>query len=105
MRGTVTGSLVVHAALLSALFVVHPGRTVVLPGPDVVQVALVSEPAAEPPPAPVVKPTDTVTPDESEGIRIQKPRPKPKPVVKQAPKPPEPEPAKPVAQTPPPSAA
>jgi len=106
MRGTLAGSLVVHAGLLSALFVVHPGRAIVLPGPDVVQVALVSEPAAEPPPAPVVKPTDTVTPDESEGIRIQKQRPKPKPVVKQAPKPPEPTPATPPpAEPPPPSAA
>ena len=87
MRGTVVGSAAIHVALLSGLFFLPPSHTVVLPGPDVVQVALVGEPAPEPPPAPVVKPTDTVTPDETQGIQIQKPRPKPKPVVKQAPKP------------------
>lgn len=97
MRGTVVGSAAIHVALLAALLFVPPSRTVVLPGPDVVQVALVGEPAPEPPPAPVVKPTDTVTPDETKGIQIQKPRAKPKPVVKQAPKP-----VEPVAKAPPP---
>src|SRR5262249_42063158 len=71
-------------------------RTIVLPGPDVVQVALVGEPA--PPPAPVVKANDAVVPDESQGVRIEKPQPKPKPEVKQQPKPPEP------VKTPPPPA-
>ena len=94
-----------HVALLSALYLVPPARTVLVPGPDVVQVALVGEPAPEPPPAPVVKPTDTVVPDEPDGVRIQKPKPKPKPVVKQAPKPVEPTPqVKPAEVTPPPAA-
>jgi len=87
MRGTVIGSSILHGLLLSALFVVRPSRTIVLPGPDVVQVALVGEP---PPPAPVVKANDAVVPDESEGVRIEKPRPRPKPEVKQQPKPIEP---------------
>lgn len=100
MRGTITGSAAVHVALLSTMFILRPSRnTIVLPGPDVVQVALIGEPAPEPPPAPVVKPTDTVVPDEHEGVQIQKPRVKPKPVVKQAPKPVDPKPR----ETPPPS--
>jgi len=83
-RSTVVVSTVVHVGLLSMLFVVHPSRTIVLPGPDVVQVALVGEPA--PPPQPVVKANDAVAPDEADGVRIEKPRPKPKPEVKQQPK-------------------
>lgn len=104
-RGTIATSAVLHIALLSGLFFVRTERSVTLPGPDVVQVALIGEPAPPPEPAPVVKPTDTVTPDEEEGVRIQKERPKPKPVVKQQPKPatPQPPPPKPPtsAETPP----
>ncbi len=92
MRGTLAGSAAVHVALLSVLLVLRPSRTVVVPGPDVVQVALVGEPAPPPAPAPVVKPTDTVVPDESDGIQIQKKRPTPKPEQKQQPKPKEPPP-------------
>ena len=84
MRGTVIGSTAVHLALLSALFIVHPARTIVLPGPDVVQVALIGDVA--PPPAPVVKASDAVVPDETQGVRIEKLKPKPKPEVKQQPK-------------------
>ena len=86
MRGTVIGSTAVHLALLSALFVVHPARTIVLPGPDVVQVALIGDVAPPPPPAPVVKANDAVVPDETQGVRIEKLKPKPKPEVKQQPK-------------------
>ena len=103
MRGTLVVSAAIHVALLSAAFLVPPSRTVMLPGPDVVQVALIGEPAPEPPPAPVVKPTDTVVPDESQGVQIQKQRPKPKPVVKQAPKPVEPVPHAKPPETPPPA--
>src|SRR5215471_7461649 len=87
MRGTVIGSTAVHVALLSALFIVHPSRTMVLPGPDVVQVALIGDIAPPPPrPAPVVKANDAVVPDEDQGVRIEKPKAKPKPEVKQQPK-------------------
>src|SRR5262245_57463192 len=96
MRSTLVGSAAVHLALLLALFIVQPSRTMVLPGPDVVQVALIGEPA--PPPKPVVKANDAVVPDEADGVRIEKPRPKPKPEVKQQPKP-----AEPVKQAPPPT--
>jgi TonB family protein len=87
MRGTVIGSMAVHLTLLLALFIVHPARTVVLPGPDVVQVALIGDVAPPPPPpAPVVKANDAVVPDEAQGVRIEKAKPKPKPEVKQQPK-------------------
>ena len=89
MKGTLLTSTVVHTALLSVLFLVRPSRNVVVPGPDVVQVALIGE-LAPPPPAPVVKANDAVVPDESEGVRIEKLRPKPKPEVKQQPRPAEP---------------
>lgn len=89
MRGTLVTSTLVHVSLLSLLFVVRPGRTIVVPGPDVVQVALLGELEPAPPP-PVVKANDAVVPDESEGVRIEKLRPKPKPEVKQQPKPVEP---------------
>jgi TonB family protein len=79
--------MAVHLTLLMALFIVHPARTVVLPGPDVVQVALIGDVAPPPPPpAPVVKANDAVVPDESQGVRIEKAKPKPKPEVKQQPK-------------------
>ncbi len=101
MRGTLAGSAALHVALLSVLLIVRPSHTVVLPGPDVVQVSLIGEPAPAPAPAPVVKANDTVVPDESEGVRIQKARPKPKPEVKQQPKPQEPSPqSPPQAETP-----
>jgi len=86
MRGTVIGSTAIHLALLSVLFIVHPARTIVLPGPDVVQVALIGDLAPPPPPAPVVKANDAVVPDEDQGVRIEKPKAKPKPEVKQQPK-------------------
>jgi protein TonB len=106
MRGTVIASMAIHGALLSALFVVRPSRTIVLPGPDVVQVALIGDIAPPPPPQPVVKANDAVVPDESDGVRIEKPRPKPKPEVKQQPKPLEPpKPAPPPVDDTPPRAA
>ena len=106
MRATLIGSTAIHLALVSALFVVRPSRTIVLPGPDVVQVALIGDVAPPPPPAPVVKANDAVVPDESEGVRIEKPRPKPKPEVKQQPKPIEPpKPAPPPLDDTPPRAA
>ena len=103
MKGTLAGSAAIHVALLSGLLFVPSRQAVVVPGPDVVQVALVGEPAPAPPPQPVVKPTDTVTPDETQGVQIQKPRAKPKPVVKQAPQPPEPAPKAPPTEQPAPS--
>jgi TonB family protein len=93
-------STLVHGALLSVLFVVRPTRDLVVPGPDVVQVALLGAP--EPPaPAPVVKANDAVVPDETEGVQIEKPKAKPKPEVKQTTKIPD-QKAPPPKETPPP---
>jgi len=97
----VVGSTVLHAALLSALFMMPASRTIVVPGPDVVQVALVGDIAPPAPPAPVVKANDAVVPDESDGVQIEKSRPKPKPEVKQQPKPVEPAPPAPAPAEPP----
>ena len=53
------------------------------------------------PPTPVVKANDTVVPDETQGVQIQKPRPVPKPEVKQRPKQTEASPQTPPDQAPP----
>ncbi|MFM8558972.1 MAG: hypothetical protein ACKOC6_05130 [bacterium] len=68
MRGTLAGSAAVHVALLALLMLVRTSSTVVVPGPDVVQVALLGEPPPPPAPAPVGRPTDTEVPDEPAGI-------------------------------------
>ena len=89
MKGMILASTIVHGALVSVLFVVRPTRDIIVPGPDVVQVALLGAPEP-PPPAPVVKANDAVVPDESEGVQIEKPKAKPKPEVKQTTKIPDP---------------
>lgn len=106
MRGTILGSTLLHAAAVSLLFIVRPTHNVVVPGPDVVQVALIGEPAPPPPPQPVVKANDAVVPDESQGIQIEKPKPRPRPEVKQQPKSAEPpRPSPPRDEPPPPTTA
>lgn len=102
-RAPLAGSALAHGALLALLLLVRAPATMVLPGPDVVQVALIGEPAM-PAPQPVVRPTDTVVPDESDGVRIQPERPKPRPEVKQAPNQREQTPPEAVAQPQPPVA-
>lgn len=87
MRAAVIGSGLVHVGLIGALFFVRQRGTIVVAGPDVVQVALL-EPAA---PAPVVRaptppppakprpaPVAPVKPAEEKGVRIEPPK-KPKP--------------------------
>lgn len=103
MRATILGSIGVHVALIGLLVVVRPPRPVVVPGPDVVQVALVSPevatPVAVPPPAPVKPPEksrETVVPEKGEGVKLAPP-PKPK---KPEPKPVEPKPAVPAPALP-----
>jgi periplasmic protein TonB len=104
VRNTIVGSTLAHGGLVALLFIVRPSQTVVIPGPDVVQVSLIGEPMPPPAPEPVVKANDAVTPDEEQGVQIEKPRPKPKPEVKQQPKPVEPTPPRPRREeTPPPT--
>jgi TonB family protein len=103
MRGAVTGSAVVHTGLTMALFLWRTGGTVLVPGPDVVQVSLVdaslsAAPAAPPAPAPEVKPAPA--PTEETGIRIEKTKKK-----KASEKPREDQPAPPAAKPAPPTAA
>ena len=96
MRGAVVGSSLVHLVLLVALLAVRHGASVVIAGPDVVQVALLdpaasatapASPAEKKPPTPE-KPV--VMPADEKGIRVAPPPRKPKP-------------AEPRAETPPPA--
>ena len=82
MRGGWTISLLVHGALLSLLFVTRPHRTIALPGPEVVRVALVD--ASQIPSEPAATPVAPAPPPDEQGVRL--PDMKPKPVAKPAPK-------------------
>jgi len=101
MRGAILGSGATHALLAAFLLVVRPPVHVVVPGPDVVQVALVDPLATiapAPPPAEVAKlePKETVKPEEDTGIKLEKDRLKKKREEKKEEKkeePPRPEPA------------
>jgi TonB family protein len=112
MRSAIIGSALAHVALIGALLFMRPSIAHIVPGPDVVQVALIDPSdlaAAAPspaPPAPAPAPKiETPPPAEPKGIRIEKPKKKPpeKPVQKQEP----PEEPREVAPPPaePPSAA
>jgi protein TonB len=114
MRGAVVGSALVHVALIAALLVLRPSIARIVPGPDVVQVALIDasdlEAAAAPspqPPAPAPAPkVETPPPAEPEGIRIEKPKKKKteKPVKQEEPREAAPEAAPPAPEPPPPAA-
>jgi len=93
MRGSVLGSTLIHAAIVIALFLVRNSAPVIVPGPEVVQVALLDpqmlQPlpvAAPPPPQPERMPD--VAPTEDEGVRIEKPKPPKAPPPKPAAHPP-----------------
>lgn len=92
MRGSVMGSGMVHVLLLVVLLVMRQPVSIVVPGPDVIQVALLdpSAPIAPPPPAPVetpeVKPEE-VKPVEDTGVKLEPQRPKKKPKQEPSPAP------------------
>ncbi|HEV2105861.1 MAG TPA: serine/threonine protein kinase, partial [Candidatus Eisenbacteria bacterium] len=75
MRSALAGSLTLHAVAIGALFVTHPATTVVLPGPDVVQVSLVDAPSPMPAPAAAPKAPPPAPPapkpDADRGVRIE----------------------------------
>ena len=82
MRGPLVGSAIFHLAVLLFVFLVRGPAPFIVPGPEVVQVALI-EPtamaaavAATPPPPPRVEPAE-VKPDESEGVKLAPPPRKP----------------------------
>ena len=97
MRGALVASGTVHLVLLILLFMVRRAHSLVIPGPDVVQVALI-EPDATPETQPVAaqpKPKveePRIKPTEEEGVKLnqpKKPRQEPKPEPeKEAPPPP-----------------
>ena len=109
MRIAAIYSLMVHLSVLVLFFAIGTHSRYVIPGPDVVQVALISpEAVSAPPPAPA-KPepepaVETVKPTEETGIKLTPPKPRPRPKEKPRPKEPEPEantttlPAAPVGQ-------
>jgi len=84
-RGPLLGSTFVHLGVLIALFMVRGAPPMVVPGPDVVQVALVepSGPRTWTPPPPAPEPeqtrTEVIKPEEDEGVRITPPPEKKKP--------------------------
>jgi protein TonB len=85
MRGAVVGSSLVHLVLLVALLAVRHGSSIVVAGPDVVQVALLdpAAPAASPAPpaekAPPAPKLPVVKPADEKGVRIAPPPKKAKP--------------------------
>ena len=89
MRGAVIGSSVVHLAMLAVLLVVRTPASVIVPGPEVVQVSLLEPGPVTPPPPKVAEPPPEPTPApvppvEDQGVKIKPEKPKPRP---QEPKP------------------
>lgn len=103
MRGSVLGSSLVHLALLVVLLAVRTAAPIVIPGPDVVQVALVDAPNAAiiaPPPAPKPKlEAAEVAPTDEQGIKLEPPK-KKKPEKKKEEEEPVPVPPTPAAALP-----
>jgi TonB family protein len=102
MRAAIIGSGVVHLALIAFLFAVRTVRPMIVPGPDVVQVALLEPNATPSPPAPrpaVQAPPEPVSipPTEPSGVRLSPPKVPKKKVEKHAE---EPESAPPAAVLP-----
>ncbi len=85
MRQALVGSSAVHLAILAGLLAVRAGAPIVVPGPDVVQVALLDPadlPTAVAPRPPAPEPEREMPalapPEDAEGVKLVKPRPEPK---------------------------
>jgi len=79
VKNSVIGSAAVHVVLTAVAFLVHTGSTVLVPGPDVVQVSLVDASLApvQAPAQTAAKPApEPVEPTEEKGVRLEKPKPK-----------------------------
>ena len=99
MRGAIIGSAIVHVVTAIALLVARPSRSILVPGPDVVQVSLVDAAyAAVPAPAEAKAAPEPVPALEERGVRLEKPR-------KEPPRPARPERTDPVVKPAPPSPA
>jgi TonB family protein len=81
MRGSVLGSGTVHVALFLALLVVRTPASIVIPGPEVVQVALTDAStlaAVTPPPPERPRPdskVEEIQPVEEEGVKLKPEKP------------------------------
>jgi len=100
MRSSVIGSSMVHVALLVVLLTVRANAPIVIPGPEVVQVALVEPGPIQPVPVEAKAPEPEeklppVKPTEETGVKLAPPKP-PKPAKKPTEKP---------KETPPPTRA
>jgi TonB family protein len=79
-RGALTGSAVVHLVALAVVFAVRQGEPLIVPGPDVVQVALLEPgamPRAVPAPAPGAKEdmkVPDIQPEKAEGVKLAPPK-------------------------------
>ncbi|OGF09201.1 MAG: hypothetical protein A2W00_12440 [Candidatus Eisenbacteria bacterium RBG_16_71_46] len=105
MRGSVVGSALAHLALLLVLFTLRTSASLIVPGPEVVQVALiepspaVTAPVPAPAPPKALTPAPKIQPTEEVGVKLSPPKPpkkqpEPEPIQ---PKPNEPAPALPYA--------
>jgi protein TonB len=91
VRNDVLASSVAHLGVLVFLFAVRMAPTVIVPGPDVIQVALVdpvSGPIIAPPPTPepLKQEPVSVAPTEETGVKITPPKPPKKPPKPTVPK-------------------
>ena len=97
MRAAAIASFTVHVVVLVLMFAIGTGAPRIIPGPDVVQVALIAPEAlsAPPPPEPKPKPEPeaaALKPTDETGIKLAPPPPRKKPVEKPKVKEPEPSP-------------
>ena len=94
MRGAIVGSSLVHLVLLVVVLAIRHGASVVIAGPDVVQVALLDPagaalaPARPPEQAAPVPQLPAVKPADEKGVRIAPPPKKKKPAEAQEESPP-----------------
>lgn len=80
-RGALLGSAAAHAAVLAVIFAVRQGEPLIVPGPDVVQVALL-DPGAMPrtvtataPPSPKAEmKSPDIQPEQAEGVKLAPPK-------------------------------
>jgi len=97
VRGAFIASAGTHVAVIAALFMLHGPVPVVVPGPEVVQVSLVSPESEAPPQPPHPVPTQppkhvpTVVPERGEGVKLTPPKPPPQPPKSEPPAKSEPE--------------
>jgi protein TonB len=92
VRNAIIGSTILHVVTAGVLLVTRPSQTILVPGPDVVQVALVDDVLAAVPAAPEAKAAPEPAPAlEEKGVRLEKPR-------REKQRPPRPEPAQPAAK-------